>query len=124
MELCIETIEARLREKICPKCVRFTSDHQCSLPPDVECFLFQNLGKFVDIVRTTHSSSIVPYLDQLRAQVCSTCHEDQRGSCPFRNQLDCALDTYLPLIVDEIESALELNPVVPHCNASNRSQGV
>jgi hypothetical protein len=49
-----------------------------------------------------------PYLDATRAQVCSVCeHEDGHGTCPMRDGLDCALNTYLPIIVDEVELELD-----------------
>lgn len=108
MSLNLSHIESRLRTRICPTCVRYTADHRCSLPPTRPCSLFKNLDKIVDVVRKTHSTSIGPYVDAIREKVCSACHfEDGHGSCPMRSDLDCALDTYLPIIVDEVEVDLE-----------------
>ena len=68
MSLDLSRIEARLREQLCPDCVRYTSERTCSLPPDRKCALFKNLSGIVDVVRTTHSLSMGPYLDATRAK--------------------------------------------------------
>lgn len=104
-----QTIEQRLREKICPNCVRRTSDGGCSLPADRPCSLFANLDEIVRIVRETRSRKIDPYVDTLRERVCGACHfQNDHGRCPCREDVDCALDTYYPLIVEEIEKQLKL----------------
>ncbi|MCG8409072.1 MAG: hypothetical protein MI923_28025 [Phycisphaerales bacterium] len=100
-------IDKRLRERICPSCVRFTGAGTCSLPKNRPCSLFENLAEVVDVVRHTHSRRIDPYVDALRSRVCAACHfEDEHGSCPCRNNVDCGLDTYFPLIVEVIEDEL------------------
>ena len=107
MEIDLPRIDRKLRETICPTCYRFTSERTCSLPKDRSCSLFGNLEGVVDDVRSTHSPRIDPYVDVLREQVCARCHfEDDHGSCPCREDLDCALNVYFPLIVDTIEIEL------------------
>ena len=102
-----KTIEQRLREKICPNCVRRTRDGGCSLPEDRPCSLFANLDEIIEIVRQTRSSQIDPFVNTLRERVCGACHfQDDHGQCPCRQDVDCALDTYYPLIVEEIEKEL------------------
>jgi len=108
MSVNVAQIETQLRQRICPTCVRYTSRHTCSLPPTRPCALFGNLPMIVDIVRRVQSPSIGPYLDAVRDKVCRVCHhEDNHGSCPMRDDLDCALNTYLPIIVEEVETQLE-----------------
>ncbi len=103
----LERLDNTLREKICPSCVRFTSQGDCSLPEERPCTLFSNLEEIVNTVRGAHSKRIDPYVDLLRDQVCASCHfEDDHGSCPCRDQVDCALDTYYPLVVETIETEL------------------
>lgn len=107
MSTALERIDARLRVAICPNCVRFTRERTCSLPPDRPCALFANLDKIVNVVRTTHSRKIDPYVEALRDAVCGACRfQDMQGRCPCRDGLDCALDTYFPMIVDAIEQEL------------------
>ncbi|MFQ5429039.1 MAG: hypothetical protein ACE5E1_01910 [Phycisphaerae bacterium] len=103
----LRSIERDLRERICPSCVRLTRQAACSLPKERPCSLFSNLDDVVRIVQETHSRQIDPYVDVLRDRVCAACHsEDEHGSCPRREDIDCALNTYYPLIVDTIEEAL------------------
>ncbi len=107
MDSLVSQIDTRLRGIICPRCARYTSEKTCSLPPTRVCAIFRSLPEVVEIVRTTHSWRIDPYADTLRLRVCDACpHEDDHGSCPLREDLDCALDAYFPLIVDEIETVL------------------
>lgn len=107
MQVDLNKMDEKLRERICPSCVRFTSDRTCSLPEDRPCSLFSNLSQVVSLVQGTHSAKIDPYVDVLRGKVCAACHfEDDHGSCPCRADVDCALDTYYPLIVETIEGEL------------------
>lgn len=107
MQVDLDRMDRRLRERICPSCVRFTSVGTCSLPEDRPCTLFTNLPEVVSLVQGTHSGKIAPYVDELRGKVCAACHfEDEHGSCPCRADVDCALDTYYPLIVETIEAEL------------------
>jgi len=108
MAINLKPLEARLRECVCPSCARFTRQRTCSLPPDRECSLFKNLDKITGIVLRTHSRDIGPYAEALRQEVCAVCHfEDSHRYCPMREGVDCALDSYFPLIVDEIEQELD-----------------
>ena len=107
MQVDLQRIDGKLRERICPSCARFTSDGACSLPVDRPCSLFKNLPEVIEIVRSTHSAKIDPYVDVLRGRVCAACHfEDDHGSCPCRTNVDCALDSYFVLIVETIEEEL------------------
>lgn len=123
MDAVLSRIESRLRGTICPRCARYTSKHTCSLPPDRTCAIFRSLPEIVEIVRKTHSWRIDPYADTLRLRVCDTCpHEDDHGTCPLRENLDCALDSYFPLIVDEIEQELRAaseNVTAPYSDATS-----
>lgn len=104
----LDRIRSRLQTSLCPTCVRYTASHTCSLVPPRMCSVFKNLETIVSIVARTHSRSVEPYAEAVRDRVCSACPcEDDHQCCPKRDGLDCALDTYLPLIVDEIESELE-----------------
>ncbi|MBX3395535.1 MAG: hypothetical protein KF841_09215 [Phycisphaerae bacterium] len=114
MTIDLLAIESRLRNSLCPKCVRFTRNHGCSLPKDRMCSVFKNIGDLVTIVRSTHARQIEPYATVLREQVCAACHyEDGHGNCPCRIDLDCALDVYYPLIVDTIEQELIKQGALP-----------
>jgi hypothetical protein len=106
MTINLDVISQTLRSRICPSCVRYTADHQCSLPADRPCVIFEALPTIAGVVQTVSSDRIDPYIDRIREDLCSVCHEDEHGRCPLRDNLDCALDCYLPLVVDEIEAAM------------------
>lgn len=107
MAMNLDRIEMRLRDRICPNCVRYTRMHTCSLPANRRCAIFSNLPEIAAIVEGTHDRSIGPYLDEVRTRICRTCLEDDHGCCPMRTAVDCALDCYLPMVVEEIELELE-----------------
>ena len=105
MQIELQRINSRLRERICPSCARFTINETCSLPKHRPCSLFKNLPEVIEIVRSTHSARIDPYVDVLRGKVCAACHfEDDHGSCPCRTNVDCALDSYFVLIGETIRT--------------------
>lgn len=107
-QVMLKSIEKALRARICPNCVRYTRKHGCSLPEDRPCSLFSNLEEIVHIVGETRSQRIDPYVEPLRNRVCGACHfQDDHGRCPCRENIDCALDTYYPIIVEEIEKHLD-----------------
>ena len=52
------------------------------------------------------SDDIQQYIDAIRRNVCSVCADQASdGSCETRQQVQCALDAYLLLVVDAIEEA-------------------
>lgn len=107
MAVTAQQIESKLREEICPRCARWTEHAACSLPPSRSCAVFKALPEVIDIVRRTRSQRIDPYAETLRLRVCAVCpHEDDHGTCPMRDHIDCALDAYLPMVVDLVERAL------------------
>lgn len=108
MAIDLSRVKDRLRDRICPNCARFTRERTCSLPPDRECAIFKYLEEIATIVQRTHDTAIDPYVDNVRDRICKSCLEDDHGCCPMRNAIDCALDCYLPMIVDEVEFELDL----------------
>ena len=110
MAIDLSRVERRLRDQICPNCARFTRQRTCSLPPNRHCAVFTNLAEIAAIVERTHSESISPYVDEVRDRICRTCLEDDHGCCPMRNAVDCALDCYLPMVVEEIELEMQQPP--------------
>lgn len=107
MAVNLDRVERRLRDRICPNCARYTRMHTCSLPTHRRCAIFSNLSEIAAIVECTHCESVVPYLDEVRKRICGTCLEDDHGCCPMRSAVDCALDCYLPLVIEEIEAELD-----------------
>jgi hypothetical protein len=64
----------------------------------------QYFPQILEVVHSTYSASITPYVDQLRDKVCTVCtHQTDSGRCALRDEVECALDRYFPLVVEVIE---------------------
>jgi hypothetical protein len=99
-----------IRRHVCSVCLDSKDDGSCSLTGRV-CAIEAHLPGVVAAVLATRSRRMEDYYDAIQAQVCPCCrHQDQAGRCGLRNAGDCALETYLPLVVDAIE-AVEQRPL-------------
>lgn len=94
-----------VQENVCPRCVDSDGTGECRMGTGQCCNIRGHLPKVVDVVNGTYSSTMDPYVEQLRAVVCSQCeHQDTHGVCSRRDEVDCALDRYFPLVVQVIEN--------------------
>lgn len=93
-----------LQAKVCIKCLDGNGDGDCRIAGDGFCAMKIHLPNIIEAVNSVYSHSIVPYEEQLRNKVCSTCtHRSADGHCSLRDEVECALDRYFPLIVEVIE---------------------
>ncbi|HKW96464.1 MAG TPA: hypothetical protein VJN43_01975 [Bryobacteraceae bacterium] len=107
MERSYEELERIVREQICKVCADRQADGTCGLEDPKQCALFRLFPEVVEAVRNTTSDDIRDYVNAIRSKVCTVCGEQAPdGSCAARDQVMCALDAYLLLIVDAIEEAL------------------
>jgi hypothetical protein len=68
--------------------------------------LFRLFPQVAQAVQSVRSDDIQQYIDAIRRNVCSVCAEQAHdGSCETRQEVQCALDAYLLLVVDAIEEA-------------------
>jgi hypothetical protein len=101
-----EEIEAIVRNRICRVCTSKTVDGGCGLEAPASCALFQLFPQVAKAIQSVTSDDIQQYVDAIRLQVCSVCaDQDAAGYCESRQQVQCALDAYLLLVVDAIEEA-------------------
>ncbi len=106
MERSLEDLEKIVRETICRVCSDRTEDGSCGLEKPGTCALFRMFPQVALAIQSTHSDDIRDYVQSIRDQVCSLCGgQDADGSCETRENVACALDAYLLLIVDAIEEA-------------------
>jgi hypothetical protein len=81
-------------------------DGQCGLEEPANCALFRLFPEVAQAVQSVNSDDIQQYLDAIRKNVCSVCADQASDqSCETRQQVRCALDAYLLLVVDAIEEA-------------------
>lgn len=103
----IEDLERIVRGQICRVCSDRRPDGSCGLDKPAECALFRLFAEVLIAVQTTHTDDIRDYIRAIRAKVCSRCElQAADGTCKTREEVRCALDAYLLLIVDAIDEAI------------------
>ncbi|OGW90991.1 MAG: hypothetical protein A3D28_01820 [Omnitrophica bacterium RIFCSPHIGHO2_02_FULL_63_14] len=98
--------EKAVHDFVCVKCEDFGEDLLChSKDPAHTCSIIRNLKPIVEIARAVKSSKLDPYIEELRREVCVHC-ENQKpdGTCPVRDDIECCLNRYLPLVLDAVEA--------------------
>jgi len=104
MNLTLPELEAILKKRICGVCTDRTIEGDCGREQPSDCALFRLLPQVVNAIRSVDSHDIREYIGAIRRGVCSVCvQEAADGSCKEREQVRCALDAYLLLVVDAIE---------------------
>lgn len=94
-----------IQERICPRCLDGDGQGDCRLPIGEECALKSFLPQVVMTITQTKSDSMEAYVSTLRSHVCGLCdHQKPDMTCKKRNDLECALDRYYPIIVEIIEA--------------------
>jgi hypothetical protein len=92
-----------IRSRVCSVCLDQKDDGACGLDRRT-CALEAHLPAIVEAVLAIESDRMADYEGAVRALVCSDCGlEDDRGRCRVRDRGECALDTYLYLVVEAVE---------------------
>ena len=106
MDRSLGDIEAIVRDRICRVCTSRTSEGECGLENPGHCALFRLFPQVALAIQSVDSDQISAYIDAIRGSVCSICEDRATDdSCETRQQVQCALDAYLVLVVDAIEEA-------------------
>src|ERR1035437_261624 len=106
MDRSFDELEAIVRNRICSVCTERTTEGQCDLETPPSCALFRLFPQVAQAVQAVDSHDIHQYIEAIRRNGCSVCQEQARdGSSEVRQQVRCALDAYLLLVVDAIEEA-------------------
>jgi hypothetical protein len=110
MELSQTELEDLVRNRICAVCSDRKTDGTCGLEEPGQCALFRLFPQVAEAIQTTHSDNLEDYINAIRRNVCTVCeaHESDE-SCGVRQQVQCALDAYLLLVVETIEEATGKN---------------
>lgn len=106
MDRSLAELEAIVRNRICGVCTERTVNGECGLEEPSGCALFRLFPQVAQAIQTVHSDDIGAYIEAIRHSVCTLCAEQAAdGSCEPRQQVQCALDAYLLLVVEAIEEA-------------------
>ena len=99
-------LESIVRNRICKVCTSRTVGGDCGLAEPSGCALFRLFPQVAAAIQAVDSDDICKYIDAIRRNVCSVCTDQAPdGSCETRQQVQCALDAYLLLVVYAIEEA-------------------
>ena len=105
MHRTVAEIESVLRQRICRFCLDRSETGECGREDPFTCALFRLLPRIVDAIRSVDSGDIREYIEGIRRGVCTVCAQDASGFCKERQEVRCALDAYLLLVVEAIEEA-------------------
>jgi len=106
MDSSLAELEAVVRKRICAVCSDRKLDGTCGLEQPADCALFRLFPQVAEAISSTNSDNLQDYIDAIRRNVCSVCtSQDAAGDCGVRQEVRCALDAYLLLIVEAIEEA-------------------
>ncbi len=95
---------AALQAKICVKCIDGDGSGSCLIARGSDCALRTHFDQIIATVNSVYSPDVAPYVDELRRNVCASCTgQTPGGACSLRDETECALDRYFPLIVQVIE---------------------
>jgi len=93
-----------IQTRICPKCIDGDGHGNCLIAQGSECAMKRFFPEILDAVRSIHDTSMEPYEAKLRIKVCGSCiHQSPDGRCAIRDDVECSLDRYFPMIVQVIE---------------------
>ena len=106
MERSQAELEELVRNRICGVCSDRKTDGTCGLEEPGQCALFRLFPQVVEAIQATQSDNLEDYIGAIRRKVCSVCTaQESDESCGQRQQVQCALDAYLVLVVEAIEEA-------------------
>ena len=102
----LATCRDLIRERVCTVCMEALPGGKCGLPSDRQCPLITRLPQILGIIASTHEKKIDPYLEKIRQLICANCSEMVDGTCPHFSDAGCALDRYVPWIIELLGEAI------------------
>jgi len=99
----METYLEAIKDKVCPTCIDSDQIGNCRISSSRDCTIDSNYERIVKAILATKSDRYEDYVAGLRENVCENCSYGAPENCDDRNQVECPLDRYYPMIVDAIE---------------------
>jgi hypothetical protein len=101
-----ELFRDAIRRRVCSTCLDQRDDGTCGLSHRT-CAIEAHLPGIVEAIGAVHSDKMDDYIAAIEAQVCSQCENGPGTACVLRKQGECALDTYLYLVVEAVEEVVK-----------------
>ncbi len=93
-----------IRQRVCARCIDTDGKGNCMLHYNEFCAVEEFLPEIIRSIQKVTSDKVEDYVVELRNFVCTECrHQTENGTCIVRNNLDCGLDRYFPLIIEAVE---------------------
>ena len=100
----MDKIRAAIKYSVCAHCIDADAAGNCLIGNGKVCPIDQHFEGIMKAVSETHSDRYEDYVAGIRTHVCENCTYGQPDSCKERDDVECALDRYYPLVVDAIET--------------------
>lgn len=100
----LNAYEQAIKQYVCTRCIDCGADGQCRSPDPEGCAIYRFLPELIDIAAKIQDQRIEHYLHCVREEICAYCrnrHTDDK--CAVSEALNCALDRYLPIVLDALE---------------------
>jgi len=95
-----------IRQRVCSKCIDRTASGLCTASTFDACAINRFLPEIIDIVLAEPVDDYATYVARLRSRVCSACErQSPDGRCDLRDDVECALDRYFPMVIEAIRDA-------------------
>lgn len=93
-----------IKERVCNHCIDRGFEGDCRISSDKRCTIEANYDRIVKAILSTNSDRYEDYVAALRENVCENCTYGAVDECDDRNQVECPLDRYYPMVVEAIEA--------------------
>jgi hypothetical protein len=91
-----------IRRKVCCVCLDRRDDGSCGLSQRT-CAIESHLPRVVEAVLKVESNRMDEYVAVIETEVCGRCESSATERCGHREKGECALNTYLYLVVAAIQ---------------------
>lgn len=91
-----------IKENVCAICVDSSEKGSCTLSAKEACAVELFFPQIIEVVHSVDSKKMKDYQNRLREMICVQCRTQENGNCYLREDANCSLDRYFPLIVEII----------------------
>ncbi len=99
-----------IKLNICSICVDSTENGRCRLNEKETCAVELYLPQIIEIVHNSETDDVTVIHTKIKEQICSNCRaQESSGHCYLREDANCSLDRYFPLIIETIQKVDQKN---------------
>jgi hypothetical protein len=97
-----------IQRSVCAICLDQGPEGQCGLR-DRTCAVETHLPTLVEHIAPVQSGRMDEYFAAVEARICAQCeyYRAERAECTLRDEGECALYAYLPLVVDALQEEMK-----------------